>query len=145
MESTDRAEIQTGFDNRAYVPGETLRGTASWQMGETPPSVVLRLFFHTEGRGTQDVEVVATREFDAPTSVERRSFEFVLPEGPYSFSGKLISLIWALELVVGDDGPVERLTFVLSPTAEEIDLHRHARPEMPEYQTMKLGGKKAAD
>lgn len=145
MESTDYAEIRTEFDNRAYVPGEIMRGEVSWRVNETPKSVALRLFYHTEGRGTRDVEVVETREFDAPTSVERRAFEFVLPSGPYSFSGKLVSLIWALELVVGEDGPVESLTFVLSPTAEEIDLHRHAHADMPKYNTIDLNRKKKTE
>ncbi len=143
MESSqEHAEIRTEFDNRAFVPGETVRGTVAWRVTETPRTASLRLFCYTEGRGTQDVEIVETRDFDAPTSSEERSFEFVLPAGPYSFSGKLVSLLWALELVVGDNGPVERIEIVLSPTAEEIDLYRHAHEDMPEYNTISFGKKK---
>ncbi|MCB1230503.1 MAG: hypothetical protein KDN19_09570 [Verrucomicrobiae bacterium] len=141
MESSDQAEIRTEFDNRAFVPGETLRGIVSWRVAETPREVSLRLFCYTEGRGTQDVEIVETKTFDAPVTTEEREFEFELPEGPYSFSGKLVSLIWALELVVGEDGPVERVEIVVSPTAEEIDLYRHAHPDMPKYNTIEFGKK----
>lgn len=141
METQDHAEIRTEFDNRAFVPGEALRGQVAWRVAETPRTVSLRLFCYTEGKGTQDVQIVETKEFDAPTSAEERAFEFSLPTGPYSFSGKLVSLLWALELVVGDNGPVERIEITLSPSAQEIDLYRYAHDDMPKYNHISLGGK----
>ena len=131
-----QASIQTEFDNLAYTPGETLRGQAAWQADRRPVSATLRLFHHTSGRGTQDVVVVEERPFDAPAEVDRREFAFTLPaEGPWSFSGKLVSLIWSLELELdlGDDSLIEKLDFTLSPTGTEILLHAHARETMPTY------------
>ena len=77
MESSDQAEIRTEFDNRAFVPGETLRGIVSWRVAETPREVSLRLFCYTEGRGTQDVEIVETKTFPGRlpltvTEIQRR-------------------------------------------------------------------------
>ena len=134
----DHAEIRTEFDNRSFVPGETIRGTVTWQTGETPSTIQLRLFHYTRGRGTQDVEIIEEREFPAPMSSGSESFAFALPQGPYSFSGKLVSLLWALELVVGEKGPVERWEFQLSPTGEEVDLYRYAHAEMPDYSTFEI-------
>src|ERR1043166_4380135 len=45
-----------------------------------------------------------------------------LPESPYSFSGKLISLVWALELVAEPSKEVIRREFVLAPGGEEVRL-----------------------
>jgi hypothetical protein len=45
-----------------------------------------------------------------------------LPLAPYSFSGKLISLIWGLELVLEPSQETARFEFTLSPTGEEIML-----------------------
>lgn len=140
--SEEHATIRTELDNVAFVPGETLRGTVGWQVKDTPPAVTLRMFHYTEGRGTQDVEIIEEKIFDHPHSSGEEAFEFSLPAGPYSFSGKLVSLIWALELMIGESGLVERMVFVLSPTGEEINLYRHARDEMPEYASFQFGGGK---
>ena len=47
---------------------------------------------------------------------------FVLPPAPYSFSGKLISLIWAVEVVAEGIKEASRLEFTLSPDGREITL-----------------------
>lgn len=113
-------KITTELDVRAFAPGEKLRGRAEWSNGA---SAELRLFYFTGGKGTQDVEVIETRTLDVPSA-----FEFQLPPGPYSFSGKLVSLSWALELIIQPGGHVERLDFILSPNGGEIDLTRYEIP-----------------
>jgi len=136
------AEIRTEFDNRAFVPGDTLRGTVSWRAGTTPKQVELRLFYYTTGKGTRDVVVFDRRDFEAPLAEDERPFEFTLPAGPPSFSGKLVSLIWSLELGVGDDLLVEDFEFVLSPTGEELNLYRHASDDMPSYSDFMIGSRR---
>ena len=114
-------EIRTRDDKTNYVPGEELAGEVSWRTDAAPREAELRLFWHTAGKGTQDVEVIETISFDSPARSDRRPFRFTLPESPYSFSGKLVSLIWALELVLAS-GETERLDIVISPTRNEIAL-----------------------
>ena len=77
----------------AFEPGEELTGIAGWRLESPPRTLELRLFWFTRGKGTEDVGVVATVRFDQPLSDETRPFRFRLPAAPYSFSGKLISLI----------------------------------------------------
>jgi hypothetical protein len=50
----------------------------------------------------------------------------MLPEGPYSFSGKLISLIWALELACSPGSETVRREITVSPTGHEIVLGEHS-------------------
>jgi hypothetical protein len=103
-----------------FRPGERVAGGAAWDLASPPKAVEVRLFWRTEGKGTVDVEVVDRVRFDGPAARQAEKFEFNLPPSPYSFSGKLISLLWGVELVVQPDGPSERASFTLSPTGGEI-------------------------
>ncbi len=115
-------EIRTRDDRTAFLPGEELAGLVTWMMDGPPGRVELRLFWRTEGKGTKDVNVVDKITFDNPGRQERREFRFQLPDGPYSFSGRLISLVWALELVLGANWNTERLEIIISPTKSEVAL-----------------------
>ena len=116
-------EIRTRDDKTRFLPGEVLDGQVSWATDSPPGLIELRLFWRTEGKGTRDVKVVESRIFDNPRRQETRDFRFQLPDGPYSFSGKLISLIWALELIVTSTNETERLDILVSPTDSEIMLY----------------------
>lgn len=113
-------ELEDG--RTVYRPGERVTGVVRWELDSDPTDVVLRLFWFTEGRGTRDVEVVAEERFDAPGREDRRSFELRLPEGPYSFSGRLISLIWALELIADPGDRTTRRMLTVGPDGREVRL-----------------------
>lgn len=115
--------IETRDHQTQFHPGEEIVGTASWLLDQPPEAVELRLFWYTRGKGTDEVNIVETVRFDHPAQEERRPFRVTLPQSPYSFSGKLISLIWALELVALPSEDAERLDITLSPTGEEVVLH----------------------
>lgn len=110
----------------AFRPGEMIEGVAGWRLDKEPRSVELRLFCFTRGKGTEDVLVINNQTFDAPQLEEGRKFSFTLPSQPWSFSGQLVSLIWALELVVEPGSQSTRVEFVLAPDGEEIQLHAAA-------------------
>lgn len=136
-------EITTEFDNLAFVPADTIRGQVTWMSedADSPEQAELRLFYYTAGKGTRDVEVIDSRPVPQPGSNGQFDYEFQLPEGPYSFSGKLISVIWALEFQFGRDA-TERLEFTLSPTGEAVDLYAHDDGNLPEYSGFTLGKSK---
>jgi hypothetical protein len=115
-------EIRTRDDRTDFLPGEELAGEVSWLSDSPPDEVELRLFWHTEGKGTRDVEVIESIAFNVPGRQDRRPFRFQLPESPYSCSGKLVSVVWALELVMASTGETERLEISISPTRTEIAL-----------------------
>jgi hypothetical protein len=109
---------------QSFFPGQVLSGTVYWDNQVSAKDVTLRLLWYTEGRGTEDIGIVETMDFPAAQLTNRYSFEFSLPIGPYSFSGHLISLVWALELQV--DKEWLRKEFILSPTGSEILLEASA-------------------
>jgi hypothetical protein len=111
-------------DNRsAWKPGERLRAHALWALDRAPTTLEARLFWTTRGKGTEDGALVATQSLPHPAAAGEHTFEFTLPSAPYSFSGQLISLVWAVELVAEPGGRAERCEFVLAPEGREIVLH----------------------
>ncbi len=134
--------IHSELDNLNFVPRDQLRGSVEWSdMPGSPSLAELRLFHFTSGKGTRDLEVVEILEFETPLANDRRDYDFTLPDSPPSFSGKLITLTWALDLVVetgdGDEEFSERLEFQLSPNGSEIDLYVHAADNFAEKPTGK--------
>lgn len=109
--------LTSELDNREFVPGETLRGTARW---DSQQAATVSLLYFTRGSGTEDIVLVEERELPASASGSA-AFAFTLPAQPYSFVGTHISLIWALELTVNREPPVQ-LEFSLSPSGKPIRL-----------------------
>jgi hypothetical protein len=121
-------------EKSAFEPGEELTGSASWQLERGARSVELRLFWFTRGRGIEDAAVVQTIRFENPLNEETRSFSFRLPEAPYSFVGQLISLVWALELIVEPSKEVARQDIIVGPGRQEVRLASIA-PEPGKFTT----------
>lgn len=121
-----RIDLNTALTR--FRPGEEIDGTVAWQLENSPREIELRLFWFTRGKGTEDVGVVQTLRFDLPLKDETRSFRFRLPEAPYSFSGKLISLVWALELIVQPTKEVTRREIVVAPDGQEVRLETMPEP-----------------
>ena len=115
-----KLEIQGS--ERAFAPGATIKGALGWQSERPVERAELRLLWYTQGKGSQDVEVVERLSFDDPKPEEARPFTIRAPLEPYSFSGKLISLIWALELVLEPGKESTRLELTIAPNKEEILL-----------------------
>jgi len=119
-------QVETRDGVTAFVPGETVEGTVSWQLEKPARTIELRLFWYTQGKGDQDVGVVTAVPFPEPALQDRRSFRVTLPLGPYSFSGQLISLIWALEVVAEPGARTGRIEIVVSPWRREVVLQPHS-------------------
>mgnify|MGYP001293352529 CR=1 FL=1 len=116
--------VSLSGDKREFFPKAVVEGTATWHMenppGESSTDLELNLFYYTSGRGDQDLQIVQSLPLANQPVHGSQHFSFILPPSPYSFSGKLISLIWAVELVCGDDAA--RVEFVMAPNGREIKL-----------------------
>jgi hypothetical protein len=114
--------IELADDVTTFEPGAQLAGTVRWELDDEPESVELRLVWNTAGKGDRDLHVVDTVVFDRPRRRESREVNLTLPAQPYSFSGKLISLIWALELIAFPSNASWRREITIAPGGEEIQL-----------------------
>jgi len=110
-------------DNKTeYAPGQMVRGSVQWNVEGNSKGVEVLLLWYTAGKGTRDVGVIETTTIDNPGAFGSRDFAFTLPYGPYSFSGKLVSLIWVIEMTCSPDGQTARQEITVSPTGHEIIL-----------------------
>ena len=114
--------IELADDVTTFEPGAQLASTVRWELDDEPESVELRLVWNTAGKGDRDLHVVDTVVFDRPRRRESREVNLTLPAQPYSFSGKLISLIWALELIAFPSNASWRREITIAPGGEEIQL-----------------------
>ena len=118
----NRLVIDLDNQRTSFHPGDTMKGSVAWELDEEATFAEIRLFWMTRGKGDDDIGVADRVRFDAPAQAAAHRFEFDLPSEPYSFSGKLISLIWSLELSVMPSDDATRTEIVISPTREEIRL-----------------------
>jgi hypothetical protein len=116
--------ISTKDGRTQFSPGERLDVAAEWRLDRPPRAVSVRLVWYTRGKGDTDVCVVDEQRFDDPRSFQQRECTFELPEAPFSFSGKLVSLVWAVEAVVEPSGESARLDIVVAPNGKEVELQR---------------------
>ena len=105
-----------------YPPAAEVHGAAAWKCDQPPQTVEVRLLWFTRGRGSDDVGVVDTMRFEQPQAEQALPFQFILPPAPYSFSGKLITLSWAVEVVLQPSKDSARVEFLMAPDGKEIVL-----------------------
>jgi len=114
--------INIDADQTAFRPGEMVRGTVSWALPVAPSQLSLELFWTTRGKGTVDSEVVQSVQIRQPAASGQQRFELKLPNGPYSFSGKLVSVLWGLRLSIHPSQEQTQVNLTVSPTGAEINL-----------------------
>lgn len=116
--------IKPADGRTAFEPAETIAVEVQWDLDAEPESLEVRLVWNTSGKGDTDIGVEKTIAIDAPALSESRRLDIELPTAPYSFSGKYVSLIWALELVVQPSDASARTEITIAPGRHEVLLHR---------------------
>lgn len=114
----------------SFQPGEVLIGDAEWDLTEPLPShLELKLCWTTDGNLGGGAEPVVTNRvpLEIGPPVGTRQFQFDLPQGPWSFRGKLFEIVWYVELAT-DDNDYQRAEFILGPGGKPIEV---APPESP--------------
>ncbi|HXU30525.1 MAG TPA: hypothetical protein VN851_08120 [Thermoanaerobaculia bacterium] len=119
----DWLEVTIPNGRTVFAPGEEIEAAAVWRLDEMPESLEIRLFWFTEGKGDRDTEMVASDPI-APGQSGHCTCRFRLPDlVPSSFSGKLVSLLWAIELVAEPGSRAGRVDLIVSPTGQELSLY----------------------
>lgn len=114
-------EIFINLRQLSFKPNDEIKGSVHWVLDKEPKDMAVRLFWYTRGRGTEDLSIVASVSIP-PKKRGEADFHFPIPAGPYTFSGKLISVIWAIECVANPSDECARQEITVSPTGEEILL-----------------------
>ena len=110
------SRLRLELDARAFEPGERVTGTIHWDHSQKPADLLrLSLLWHTEGKGDEAAETVSQIEVRSLSPVGHDRFAFETPTYPWSFSGKLVSLVWAVEASLEPRGDLEREEIVVAP------------------------------
>ena len=138
----------------AFEPNSSVEGALEWSLERDEKWLEVRLIWFTQGKGTSDVSVVDASRRELPGRSGELPFRFALPLAPHSFSGQLISLVWAIEAITASK-QVARLEFVMAPDGREIELERVEVPKSgleevfaqrkAAYQARKTGTSEAFD
>jgi len=111
----------------SYCPGETLKGRAWWNVDGAPQAVEVRLFWFTTGVTLSQAGIVKRIIVDRPSARSSKEFQFVIPDAPWSFTGRFVSVNWAVEVVLLPSRKNARQFITVSPDRKQIFL---AVPEM---------------
>lgn len=105
-----------------FLPKDRVAGAAHWELDHTPKWLEVRLVWHTEGKGTNERMIVSRERWENPSPHDRRDFTLTLPEMPYTYHGRILSILWSVDVF----GPSQRfwrreeriasVVIVVSPT-----------------------------
>lgn len=115
------SEIRVELDSTQAEPGGLISGRVGWRSDDGGRARV-SLVWHTEGKGSEDSETVAQREWRTTGASGKAEFAFRAPAYPWSFSGTLISLIWTVEASLEPRGDLDRVDVVIAPGGREMEL-----------------------
>jgi len=115
-------KIQPAGGQASFEPGQSIDVEANWQLDEQADSIELRLIWFTEGKGSEDVCVVADHTIEHPKMADSHLWQLELPSQPYSFNGTLIVLVWSLELLVNDGDATTRFDLTIAPGGKAVEL-----------------------
>jgi hypothetical protein len=122
--------IEFDREDAVYLPGEVLAFTC-WTSDrlEVVRELEVTVRWHTEGKGTEDSDIVLCRRRtrDKLASQDGQRFEVRLPNSPLSYDGVLFQVRWCVHVlaIVSRDEEVEReATFWVGtvPAAQKVKL-----------------------
>ncbi len=117
--------LEFADEKRAYHPGERVRGTATWSLQTEAAALEVRLFWKTTGKGSSELEIVDSTRVARPALRGQAAFDLLLPPRPYSLNGRLISIVWAVELVVMPGDLAHTQAIDVGPDGGAIALPEH--------------------
>lgn len=123
-----------------FAPRDKISGKVAWRLDAPPEKIEIRLFWFTQGKGTRDVGIVETAAVENPPASGEKLFAFTVPDGPASFSGRLVSVCWAIEAVAEPGDKSIRIDLVVSPLGREIDISRETFDEVSAAEALKRAG-----
>ena len=123
------ARVDLGREDGRHYPGDVVSGTVEWSLREAPLNAAVRVRWRTEGKSwPEDSGVVGIERFAALRAVDRRPFKLTLPPMPYSYSGKVLSIVWRVEFFQRSRWRGEKIeafrVITMSPTGDAIDPYR---------------------
>ncbi|MEM9414316.1 MAG: hypothetical protein AAGA29_02405 [Planctomycetota bacterium] len=121
-DTADNLTLALDRTDGGYRPGEAITGLMRWSLRQPPERIDVRLFWWTSGKGSSDSGLAGELTFEGLAAQGEQAIVFDTPAGPYSFSGKLVTIQWAVEAVARPGKEVARAAVVLSATGSEVTV-----------------------
>jgi hypothetical protein len=126
--------IEVKLDQQEFEPGELIEGKLKWRQIRQGVDLEIRLIWFTLGKGSRDYSIVSSQPIAQPAESGEFEFSFVAPDWPHSFSGELISLQWAIEVVELPSEEAIQVELVIAPGRKEIALSGESPNSTPSQQ-----------
>jgi len=104
------------------LPGELIEGTVDWKFDSIATEMSLHVGWETIGKGTGDSEVVHRITWSPESKADSKTFQMIMPRGPISVRGNLISIHWYVECNCKSPNETRKVPFVLSHVPNVIRL-----------------------
>lgn len=114
--------IETENNQLSFQPGDVIPIQVNWDVSTTC-DIEVDLCWSTKGRGTTDKFYAENQVIHLQGKPKgSKDLGFQAPIGPYSFSGKLISLVWSIEATRKSDDEYGALEIIIAPQKKELIL-----------------------
>ena len=119
--------ITLSVERKDLRPFEPVAGRVEWRLEEVPKELELRLCWFTRGPVAEESETVEVLRL-GDTASGACEFSFVLPGEPWSVDGRLIGIVWAVEVVAKKLGGIALEELVVSPDRKVRKLGEVSEP-----------------
>ena len=119
----NKIQIILESESNNFLPYEEIPFLINWDLQDLKENKVeVHLFWYTKGCGIEDLEIIETKHFNIAAEKGQKKLMFNAPQYPYSFSGKYVSVIWAIEAVFEKSKISSMVTFDITPFRKKIVL-----------------------
>ena len=113
-------KIESCSGTNGFAPAAIAAFDISWNLPAAPAHFDVRMVWETKGKGDTDTGIGREQRFSATEASGSHRLEVFTPEEPYSYAGKLISILWRLEVKAVPIGTEARFDFVLGPNGQGV-------------------------
>ncbi len=113
--------INLSLASTLFNPSDTVSGTVTWDMAgrKSPKIVIVRLLWFTEGKGSKNSMVVEQKRIAHPNPLGSDDFALKLPNFPWSYEGKLLTIQWVVEAQMNKE-KASPIKIICGPNQEAI-------------------------
>src|SRR5262245_10729919 len=106
-----------------YRPEQKIYGTVHWNLPQSSEQIELSLLWYTIRPGPLEhlrlvgggSTMVDSLLIQSPLQIASQDFEFSIPIGPYTYTGKLFSIIWGVLAVSKPDNTKSSIHLTVHP------------------------------
>lgn len=113
-------EIVLKDNRKRFQPFEVIEGRIKYDLKKPSDEIAVDLVWTTMGKGTTDNYRADGVVISTNSIRGEGQFRLNVPAGPYSFSGKLISIIWMISCGTDNDKEIAEKEIVISPFGSEL-------------------------